>query len=123
MKFRINTAYYSEVIGSIVRFDKEENGLLHFRNIHTNEALHIETDKIEGFEFEPWELDFPDVFSLWRHKNGNAYIVRGHANTKNERNDEYPQWVEYANYHTGENFGRKLVDWYRSMTPINIDVE
>lgn len=120
-KFRINTPYYSEVIDSVLRFDREDVDTFYFRNIHTNEEIHFEKDKIGNFELESYDLEFPEVYSLWKHKNGNIYIVRGHSNVDNERNDEYPQTVEYANFHTGECFSRKLVDWYRSMTSIRID--
>lgn len=121
MKFRINTAYYSEPFDKMLRFISKSDTSCTFRDIHTDVTISIPNLELDNWEFEPYELTWPEVYSLWKHKNGNIYIVRGHSNVANERNDEYPQTVEYANFHTGECFSRKLVDWYRSMTSIRID--
>jgi len=58
----------------------------------------------------------PKPDTIWRHHNGNLYIVQGYANTENDRQDQYPTTIIYKNFYTGMVYCRKLIDWSRSMT-------
>jgi hypothetical protein len=73
-----------------------------------------------GVEAEPFvfnEADFPK-FSIWRHRNGNEYIIIGCSNTNTPSRPGYPPRVEYCNVHTYEPYSREASDWHRSMTRI-----
>jgi hypothetical protein len=52
--------------------------------------------------------------SLWKHKNGNYYIVLLVANLSSTRIEEYPPTVVYKDANTGEVWSKPLSDWHRS---------
>jgi hypothetical protein len=63
-------------------------------------------------------MDIPEIGSVWRHHNGNTYLVLLIANNDGDdpsKREKYPPTVVYR----GENlkvWARKLSDWHRSMT-------
>ncbi len=61
----------------------------------------------------------PEVNSYWRHKNGNVYRVTAITNTSHER-PEYPPTVVYVNTENGTIWSRRVADWSRSMTRIDM---
>lgn len=64
------------------------------------------------------DLSAPDVWSLWRHKNGQLYRVLFHTNLPRrmgQANDDHPVDVVYENAWTGAGpWSRRLTDWNRS---------
>jgi hypothetical protein len=61
----------------------------------------------------------PEVGSLWRHKNGNLYVVEDITNQESERQGEYPTTVVYRNVLNGKPYSRALWRWPLSMTPVD----
>lgn len=59
------------------------------------------------------KLEFPPVDTVWRHKNGNKYVVIMHSNVECTRPD-YPPTVIYKNKQTGVVYNKPLSEWYRS---------
>lgn len=58
----------------------------------------------------------PAPYSVWRHRNGNEYVVILLTNCGSVRADKYPPTVVYRNAHHGALYSRRLDDWHRSMT-------
>ncbi len=61
---------------------------------------------------------WPIVSSIWRHKNGNTYVILAYTNVESDRQEEYPTTVVYQNVKTKKMYSRRLIDWERSMTEI-----
>lgn len=60
----------------------------------------------------------PCTGEVWRHRNGNLYIVMCLANEHTERPEQYPVTVIYRGCINGKVWARPLVDWHRSMAYI-----
>lgn len=60
--------------------------------------------------------DPPVPYSLWRHRNGNEYVVLMLTNLGSTRTDKYPPTVVYRGVTNGGLWSRRLDDWHRSMT-------
>lgn len=56
--------------------------------------------------------------TVWKHRNGNFYIIVEIAN-RIPRN-EYQPTVWYRNYNTGAPYSRLYSDWHRSMTKCTV---
>lgn len=70
----------------------------------------------------PWrpQQDFP-LYTKWRHKNGNEYVIIGYTNEPNpgERcRPKYPVTIIYANVVTNKTYSGAAHDWHRRMTRI-----
>lgn len=65
----------------------------------------------------------PCVGDVWRHRNGNLYIVMCLANAHTERPEKYPITVVYLGCINGKVWARPLSDWHRSMTYVGRDPE
>lgn len=61
-------------------------------------------------------MTWPQIGSVWTHRNGNSYCVVDFTNVENERQDEYPTTIIYRNIGNGNKYSRRLDDWDRSMT-------
>ncbi|WP_316207514.1 hypothetical protein [Bradyrhizobium sp. SZCCHNR3118] len=59
---------------------------------------------------------WPQIGSIWAHRNGNQYVVMMFTNVETERQDRYPTTIVYRNFGNGKSYSRSLVDWERSMT-------
>lgn len=65
---------------------------------------------------------WPDIDSVWRHYNGNLYVVKDFANVgKSTNQDKHPTMIIYKNYDrfavdNDQLYSRELIDWERSMT-------
>lgn len=55
--------------------------------------------------------------SLWRHYNGNSYLVICITNADSERED-YPVTVVYQNIKNNTIWSRPFSRWHESMTPV-----
>lgn len=64
-------------------------------------------------------IPHPEIGSVWRHKNGKLYTVRGMSNIEPGRQDEYPTMVEYESA-TGEKYSKKLTGWYANRTLVHL---
>lgn len=51
---------------------------------------------------------------IWRHRNGNKYIVVMITNIPDE--EKYPKTIVYMNVNNGSHWSRKYSDWHRSFT-------
>ena len=64
------------------------------------------------------DLSAPDIWSLWRHKNGALYRILFHTNLPRrtgQADDDHPVDVVYENAWTGAGpWSRHLSDWHRS---------
>lgn len=60
----------------------------------------------------------PKIGSVWKHKNGNEYIVILYANEESLNETDYPVTIIYENTKVHSVWCRRLSDWYRSMTEI-----
>ena len=58
---------------------------------------------------------WPQIGTVWRHKNGNQYEVTGYSNKEGTKID-YPKTVHYRNVSNGEEYSRRLDRWQASMT-------
>lgn len=58
---------------------------------------------------------WPQIGTIWRHKNGNQYEVTGYSNKEGTKID-YPKTVHYRNVSNGEEYSRRLDRWQASMT-------
>lgn len=86
--------------------------LFHLRNLL---KTHMLVPKIPPADTA--KLQLPDMWSLWRHRNGRAYRVTGIANANSINPDAYPVSVVYEGSN-GKVWCRPLRDWHRSMTLI-----
>ena len=57
----------------------------------------------------------PAISTLWRHYNGNTYIVVGYSNKNN--NEKHPLNILHRNIYNGELYSREATDWARSFQP------
>ena len=64
------------------------------------------------------EESTPKILSLWKHKNGNKYLVLLVTNKKSTRQEEYPTTIVYMNIKNFTIWSRRYIDWHRSMTQI-----
>lgn len=53
----------------------------------------------------------PTSNTVWRHRNGNIYLVLFQTNVETGRQDEYPTTVVYENVVTGVRYSRPLTRW------------
>lgn len=58
---------------------------------------------------------WPQIGTIWRHKNGNQYEVTGYSNKEGTKID-YPKTVHYRNVSNGEEYSSRLDRWQASMT-------
>ena len=58
---------------------------------------------------------WPQIGTVWRHRNGNQYEVTGYSNKEGTKID-YPKTVHYRNISNGEDYSRRLDRWMASMT-------
>jgi hypothetical protein len=65
-----------------------------------------------------YEEDFP-VKSVWKHRNGILYSIRGHSNTQKPGKPDYPPMIEYENVETGAKYSGRADDWHRRMTRVS----
>lgn len=110
---------YAKKDGSLdtaVRVEQISDNAVDFRYIVTNDIGVMSKDTWIATMF-PFNLKLPKIGSEWVHKNGNIYRVVFLENLENDRQHEYPTSVSYINVYTLAPYNRKLVDWYRSMTP------
>ena len=70
----------------------------------------------------PIELEdpvtWPGMGTVWTHRNGNRYRVTMFTNVETDRQEEYPTTIVYRNTKNHRLYSRRLVDWDRSMTPV-----
>ena len=65
---------------------------------------------------------WPQIGTVWRHKNGNQYEVTGYSNKEGTKID-YPKTVHYRNISNGEDYSRRLDRWMASMTFKNYPIQ
>lgn len=65
---------------------------------------------------------WPQIGTIWRHKNGNQYEVTGYSNKEGTKID-YPKTVHYRNISNGEDYSRRLDRWMASMTFKNYPIQ
>lgn len=65
---------------------------------------------------------WPQIGTVWRHKNGNQYEVTGYSNKEGTKID-YPKTVHYRNVSNGEDYSRRLDRWMASMTFKNYPIQ
>lgn len=59
---------------------------------------------------------WPEIGSLWVHRNGISYSVEDFANVSTQYTEKYPIMIIYRNQQTRKIWCRELIDWERSMT-------
>lgn len=62
--------------------------------------------------------ELPKIGSMWRHSNGNVYVVTGYTNIYTEQPDKYPVTVVYEGLNSAV-WSRPASDWERSFKPFN----
>lgn len=60
---------------------------------------------------------WPEINTLWEHRNGNQYTVLDFTNIESENQSHYPTTIIYRNVQNGKRYSRPLMDWDRSMNP------
>ena len=65
---------------------------------------------------------WPQIGTVWRHKNGAHYEVTGYSNKEGTKID-YPKTVHYRNVSNGEDYSRRLDRWMASMTFKNYPIQ
>lgn len=120
MSIEVNGCYVSKdmsgVTANAVRVAKVSEQAVYCRNIVTDVEYILNRRSWEATML-PFNLPRPKEGSEWTHKNGNTYQVTGLSNLEHGRQEEYPTTVSYRNVQNNKPYSRKLVDWYRSMTP------
>ena len=60
-------------------------------------------------------MTWPQIYSVWEHKNGERYMPILYANVEGDR-PQYPTTIIYRNVITSRVYSRPLYDWDRSFT-------
>lgn len=58
---------------------------------------------------------WPAKWTVWRHRNGNEYVVYDITNGTSDR-DEYPVMISYYNLHAQTKYSRQLFRWTNTLT-------
>lgn len=87
--------------------------------VRSTEHQELKTQAPEVVDLEYIKYRYPK-FSKWQHYNGPIYIILGHMNMKSPSRPDYPPYIRYANVNNHEEYCRKVSDWDRSMTRLEL---
>lgn len=68
-------------------------------------------------------IEIPEVYSLWRHKNGNLYrvLIVSNLDATEEKSKEYPITITYRSLSDRKVWSRTIDRWHGSMTAVKTE--
>ena len=66
-------------------------------------------------------MELPELWSIWKHKKGKLYQVRGYTNLATTNPSMYPKTVVYECVEFGKAWSRSVDNWHGSMTLVEAE--